>query len=85
MSTPKDKRRYIIDSSPYVAVVVCKYGDGCKWRASAHTKPSAYRLVADHLARAHHDKRAAGTARESAAVYARRLAATGDRVESVTP
>lgn len=58
-------RKYTIDSTPWSAVVVCNRR-GCFWRGFAHTKPSAYRLVSDHLRRAHDDAEAADDARQSA-------------------
>lgn len=54
---------YTIDSTPHTAVVVCSR---CAWRALTHSKPSAYRLVADHLRRTHNDLRAARIATRSA-------------------
>lgn len=56
------KRRYaptfVIDSTPWSCVARCLV-DGCAWRAFTHTKPSAYRLLADHRRRAHNDPRGA--------------------------
>ncbi len=57
--------KFTIDSTAWSAVVVC-HGAGCQWRGFAHTKPSAYRLLADHLRRCHDDERGADLATQSA-------------------
>lgn len=67
MAKPKHFR---IDSTPFTAVAVCLH-DGCSWRGMSHSKPSAYRQVGDHMARAHDDAATAKTARSSAAYYNR--------------
>ena len=54
---------FVIDSTRYSAVVSCRM---CPWRAFAHTKSSAYRLVADHLRRTHGAAEAARDADRSA-------------------
>ena len=59
---------YEIDSTRYSAVVACQL---CAWRASGHTKASMYRLVADHLRRAHGAHTAAAHADESAGRWRR--------------
>ncbi|GMV27715.1 MAG: hypothetical protein AMXMBFR58_37460 [Phycisphaerae bacterium] len=51
---PKKSPNYLIDSTLHTAVVVCQR-PGCTWRGFAHTKPSAYRLVAAHLRHVHDD------------------------------
>ena len=48
---PKRATKFFdIDSTRYSAVVSCRM---CPWRAFGHTRSSVYRLVADHLRRAH--------------------------------
>ena len=66
--------RYVIDSTPHTAVVRCTR---CPWRGLAHTKPSAYRLVAAHLDRAHADHAAADDARRAAAKHGKHRAHFG--------
>lgn len=73
---PKPAATYTIDSTPHTSVVVC---NRCAWRAFAHTKPSAYRLVATHLRRVHNDARNAEYADRSARNYNRKVSQpTGD-------
>lgn len=69
---PKSPAAYTIDSTPDSAVVVCRK-PGCQWRGLAHTKPSAYRLVAAHLRRTHDDKITASNAAHYAERYYRRI------------
>ncbi|ANA87581.1 hypothetical protein PBI_JEANIE_3 [Gordonia phage Jeanie] len=80
---PKAPTAYTIDSTPYSAVVLCN-APGCSWRGLAHTKPSAYRLVADHLRHAHHNLKASWNAARFAERYNRDVSGTESVGEKVT-
>ncbi|AKI28617.1 hypothetical protein GMA5_3 [Gordonia phage GMA5] len=56
-------KRYVVDATEYSAVVRCTM---CPWRGFSHSKSVAYRQVATHLDRVHHDYRASHDARRRA-------------------
>lgn len=56
-------RHYVIDSTKWTAVATCKR---CPWRCLTHSKPSAFRLLADHVRRHHDDDDTAEYLRRSA-------------------
>ena len=80
---PKRPPAYHIDSTPHTAVVLCQR-PGCTWRGFAHTKPSAYRLVAAHLRRVHDDPETAWYADRAARNHHRSVSERSERGAKVT-
>lgn len=58
---PKRRLNHRSDFTAHSAVIVCER-PGCLWRCLAHTPASAWRLLADHCRRVHHDHEAAAYA-----------------------
>jgi hypothetical protein len=55
----RQSAHYVLEATPYSVVVCCRH---CAWRGLAHTRPSAYRLVAAHLRQVHDETRGASAA-----------------------